>query len=565
MKENGEPWYSYSSYNQQRFGRPLYRIPVSLNFSCPNRDENGRGGCRFCGESGALAVFVDQADALQKQVRDGVAYVNRRYGSDGILMAYFQAYTSTNAPIEVIREQMETVLAEADFKVVTVSTRPDCLPEPVLAYLAELAQRYELWVELGIQTIHNATLDYLNRGHHWEIVPEVVQQLDVRGIKVAAHVILGLPGESREMMMATAECLKTLPFSGLKIHNLHVVRGTELAIDFKKDGFAVWDEHEFADVLMEFLTHIPSDWPVLRLISDTPDELLIAPRWWMGKAAFLQYFRERMLRAGVEQGKPLQKSDFEVKKVACRDGSCTAFSPSFKSYYHSLQGADAGLETLFIAPLTDYLKKQKRCRILHVGFGTGRLMWLLAKRFPAVQFEVIGLEVDRMALQVGQQLFAEQTAWLGQLLATGEAVSNNLSVVWQPGDARQSIKRVDNDAFDVIIHNPFILEKNPELWSLGFFREMARAVSAEGIIVSGPAHKEAWAAAQKCGFEVKDFAAIPFAKEMMLLTKSGAEVSRRGADLPLKDPSGHWTRKRILRFHQRLSERVRLVDGSGTE
>lgn len=297
-----DSYVKFSTFLRKKYGETVYRIPIDIGFSCPNRSEfRGQGGCTFCSGTGARAQHLTDKIEITDQVKAGIQLAKERYHAK-VFMAYFQAYTSTYAPIKIIRELFETVLAEADFKIVVISTRPDCLPEPVLDYLSELAQRYDLWIELGAQTVHDVTLERINRGHSFACSKMAIQKLSQRHIKVAAHVILGLPGETREMIRQTAMTLAKLPLSGIKIHNLHIVQDTILAKEYQRGEVVVWDEQEYGEVLMEFLRLLPRDWPIMRLVSETPRHELIAPHWWLNKSQFLEYIQYQMKCRGWQQG-----------------------------------------------------------------------------------------------------------------------------------------------------------------------------------------------------------------------------------------------------------------------
>jgi len=175
----------FKDYLIDRYGHPLYRVPVSLPFSCPHRQRNHGRGCIFCAEDGARARHLRQHLDLPEQVREGIKYIHRRYGKQCGFIAYFQAFTSTNAQVEILRKRYTEVLEQADFPAVIVATRPDCLPKPVLDYLAELNEKYDFWVELGVQTAHDSTLELINRQHDFRTVQEAIAKLTDRGIRCA--------------------------------------------------------------------------------------------------------------------------------------------------------------------------------------------------------------------------------------------------------------------------------------------------------------------------------------------------------------------------------------------
>ncbi|NOY80861.1 MAG: TIGR01212 family radical SAM protein [Kiritimatiellaeota bacterium] len=295
-------YHDYRTFLRQRYGARVYRVPLDLGLGCPHRDpQTLTGGCAYCGSFGARAVHLRRGDALAEQVRAGLAFARRRYRADRF-MAYFQASTSTNATASHLRRLYREALGAAEFCAVIVSTRPDCLPSATLDLLEELVEEYDVWVELGIQTANDETLARVNRGHDFACSRDAARELARRGVKVAAHVILGLPGEGPTDFRRTAAELCTLPLSGIKIHNLHIVTGTPLAIEWRQGRVSTLDEHEYAEVLVDFLRRIPPEWPVMRMVSDTERPVLLAPKWWMSKGEFLVYVQRKMREAGVRQG-----------------------------------------------------------------------------------------------------------------------------------------------------------------------------------------------------------------------------------------------------------------------
>lgn len=296
------PYHDYSRFLEDRYDGRSYRVPVDLGLGCPHRDPDTlEGGCTYCGSRGARAVHLRRGIPLEEQVQAGIEFARRRYRATRFL-AYCQAFTSTNAPAARLRRLYQEVLLAADFHALIISTRPDCLPPATLDLLEELAAEVDLWVELGIQTANDRTLERINRGHDFSCSVRAVDELTRRGVHVAAHVILGLPGEGGADFRRTANELAGLPLEGIKIHNLHIVEGTPLAEEWRQGRVAVMDEHEYAAVLIDFLRRIPAAWPVMRLMSDTDRAVLLAPQWWMSKGEFIEYIQRHMRQEGVKQG-----------------------------------------------------------------------------------------------------------------------------------------------------------------------------------------------------------------------------------------------------------------------
>ena len=319
------------SYFQKEYGTPLQRIPLDAGFLCPNRNPDGSGGCTFCPGDGSRAQHLKPGMSLADQVRSGIAFANSRYGAEPPYAAYFQAYTTTNGPVEQLKKMFREVLAMADFPCVIVATRPDCLPQEVIDFLAELAVDREVWVELGVQTANDKTLEAINRGHDFSAVQKIVPKLSGRGIKVAAHVILGLPGETFDDFRNTAYQLSKLPFSGVKTHNLLVYRNTPMEKLLKAGKLKPMNEYEYAEALAEFLRILPDEWIVMRLCADAPEEELAIRNWWMEKGAFTDMFLKM-----YESGNIAPDC---MKAVRTADGSYTFYHPGYRQHFHSVAGA----------------------------------------------------------------------------------------------------------------------------------------------------------------------------------------------------------------------------------
>ena len=294
-------FYTYKQYLLDTYGHRVYRVPVDLGWGCPHRSEDGTGGCTFCPSDGARGVQTPVTDNIEDQVSAGIDFARKRYGVEHF-MAYIQAYTGTHAEISEQESQYQRVLDAGSFESITIGTRPDCLPDTSLNLLSDLKKSVDVIVELGIQTIHDATLDRINRGHHWAESLKAIQALAARNIRIIPHVILGLPGETSEHFAETADTLAQLPLDGVKIHNLHIIRNTALANEYEENPFPVMDEDDYAEELIGFIQRLPPDMAILRIQTDTPSEELIAPRWHLKKGAFLNMVERRMQNSNRKQG-----------------------------------------------------------------------------------------------------------------------------------------------------------------------------------------------------------------------------------------------------------------------
>lgn len=294
---------AYSSYLTKRFGSPVLKVPLNGGFFCPNRDgTRGTGGCAFCDNRAFSPVA-----GVQGSPASVLASVTARPANAGkVFIAYLQPFSNTYGSPDKLAGVYEPLLRIPRVVGLSIGTRPDCLPNPVVAYLAGLAQRTWLTVELGLQTIHDATLARINRGHTCGDFAAAVVRLANSGIGTVAHVMLGLPGESPEMMQATASALASLPVSGVKIHQLMIIRGTPIAEWYERGEAYAMEIDEYAKVLCGFIERLRPDQHVHRIMADSrPEHGLIAPLWSAQKATSLEFLRQRMEGCDMVQGKRL--------------------------------------------------------------------------------------------------------------------------------------------------------------------------------------------------------------------------------------------------------------------
>ena len=281
-------------YLKKRFGHKMAKLALDGGFTCPNRDGTcGYGGCSFCSERGS----GDQASDIESQI----ALLAPKWKDCGYL-AYFQSFTNTYASVPVLREKYEAALADPRIEGLAIATRPDCLPEKVIAYLAELHERVPLWVELGLQTIHEETARGFGRGYELPVYDDAVRRLREAGIDVVTHLILGLPGESREAMVSSVRYVTAGDIQGLKLHLLNVVAGSRLAEEVPDYAPPFADADDYAAFVCDLLEIIPAHIVMHRLSADSPKELLIAPKWAYRKRLVLNKISAEMTRRGSFQG-----------------------------------------------------------------------------------------------------------------------------------------------------------------------------------------------------------------------------------------------------------------------
>jgi len=296
----------YSTFNEQlreRFGGKVFKVSLDAGFTCPNRDGKlGIKGCVYCSERGSGDFAGEQGLTISNQFIEVKERMKKKW-PNAQYIAYFQAYTNTYAPVKRLREVYEEALAEEKVVGVAISTRPDCLPHDVLNYLEELNQRTYLWVELGLQSSHDRTLEWIGRGHDYAQFLMGLEELHSRGIRVCVHIILGLPGETRSEMMATAKAIARLPLGGIKIHLLHVLRGTPLATIFQQTPFDFMTKEDYVSLVVDILEILPPEIVIHRLTGDGPPEDLIGPLWSRKKWEVLNAIDAELERRDSWQGK----------------------------------------------------------------------------------------------------------------------------------------------------------------------------------------------------------------------------------------------------------------------
>lgn len=550
----------------EKWGFQLQRIGIDPGFSCPHRSKNGSGGCTFCAGDGNRSRHLDHPMTLAEQVERGKKYVHDRYGSDGPYIAYFQAFTGTNAPVDTIRKVYEEVLALADFRMVIIGTRPDTLPEDCLDYLCELQKRCDLLVELGVQTANDETLQRINRGHDFACTEDAVKRLHARNIPVAAHLILGLPGETEKDWLETARKIAALPFSAIKFHQLMVLQGTKMAAEYAAAPFPTLNEYEYAAALKKVIALLPENMTVMRLNADADTEGIIAPKWWMKKGQFLEMFQQLFAE---------ENSRF----TPCRteDGTYTLYHPAYRQHFHSLAGASEESFKKYIEPADLAARLQKNevqpLQLLDVGFGLGCnaiSAFQLAEKIACRKMEITSLEFDPNVLDAALTLpdQEERKPFFQQLKEQKKLTGQFADLRLIFGDARKCIP--ENKIFDVIFMDGFSPDSNPELWTADFIRELAAHLAPGGIITTYSSAYPLFGAFMEAGLQV--FRSEPFgrrrpgtcavkdneaAAHLNPLSEKDANITIRStAGIPYRDPGLGSDRETI--FELRKEEVARL-------
>ncbi len=305
----GKPYYSLDAYCKNTFGHKCYKIALNAHMSCPNRDGTlGTRGCIFCsaGGSGDFAVS-SYGQSIEEQIAEGLSlFRNKNTGNHFI--AYFQAFTNTYAPLDYLEQVYCEALASPSICGISIATRPDCLSDQVLSLLSCLQHEYPdkfIWVELGLQTIHEKTAEFIRRGYPLPCFEDAFMRLQSLNLPVIVHVILGLPHETREMMLQTITYLNRLHPFGIKLQLLHVLAHTDLADYYLKGNFETLAKDEYLSLVSQSLTHLAPDIVIHRVTGDGPKDILIAPKWSCNKRDVLNSLHKLMKISGAYQGQKL--------------------------------------------------------------------------------------------------------------------------------------------------------------------------------------------------------------------------------------------------------------------
>lgn len=300
---DGKRYYTWNRYLRNEFGSKVFKVALDAGFDCPNRDGTvAFGGCTFCSAAGSGDFAGDRVDPIDVQFAKIKEKMEHKW-KGGKTMAYFQAYTNTHAPLPVLKEKFEAALACEGVVGLSIATRPDCLPDDVVEYLAELNQRTYLWVELGLQTVHEKTANLINRAHDYQTYVEGVNKLRKHGIRICTHIINGLPLEDYDMMMETAREVAKLDVQGIKIHLLHLLKGTPLVKQYEKGQLELMDQDAYTQLVADQLEVIPPSMVVQRITGDGPIDLMIGPMWSVNKWEVLNGIDAELAKRDSWQGK----------------------------------------------------------------------------------------------------------------------------------------------------------------------------------------------------------------------------------------------------------------------
>lgn len=309
--DNSMRYNDFAGFLAGEFPFKVQKISVNAGFTCPNRDgTKGFGGCTYCNNQTFNPAYCRDDRSVTMQLEEGKRFFARKYPQMKYL-AYFQAYTNTYGELELLKRMYEEALAVEGVVGLVIGTRPDCMPDSLLDYLEEVNRRTFLLVEYGIESADDRTLERINRGHSFACTEDAVRRTAARGIRTGGHVILGLPGESREDLIKQAERLSELPLTTLKMHQLQLIRGTRMAHEYAlhPEEFHLFSADEYIDLVIDYVEHLRPDLILERFVSQSPRELLIAPDWGLKNHEFTDRVKKRMKERDAWQGKAYRKAD----------------------------------------------------------------------------------------------------------------------------------------------------------------------------------------------------------------------------------------------------------------
>lgn len=302
---NPQLYNDYGSWIRSQFNFRIQKISIDGGFSCPNRDGTvSAGGCTFCDNRTFNPSYCNPAKSIREQIQTGKDFFARKYPTMRYL-AYFQAYSNTYAPLDTLRRRYEEALSQDGVVGIVIGTRPDCVTEETLDYLEELSRSTFVIVEYGIESVDNATLKRINRGHTFECSRDAIIATHERGILTGGHIILGLPGETAENNIRQAAETSALPLDILKLHQLQIIRGTQLAEDYLSKPFKLYTADEYIDVCIRYIERLRKDLVLERFVSQSPADMLIAPKWGIKNHEFTDRLVNELKRRRTWQGRLL--------------------------------------------------------------------------------------------------------------------------------------------------------------------------------------------------------------------------------------------------------------------
>jgi len=296
-------YFSYGNYLKQIFACKVYKIGLDAGFTCPNRDGTvAYGGCVYCENRSFSPNSKGSKRSVSEQLAAGMEFYKSHFRADKFI-AYFQAYTNTYGPVNLLDDLYREALSFEDVVGLSIGTRPDCLPDEVVDLLASYSKKTHLWVEIGLQSMYEDTLTWMNRGHSFDQFVDAITRVKLKGLRVCVHIILGLPGETHDMTMQTADTLAGLNIDGLKVHHLYVAENTLLEKMYAKGGISLISLEKYIHLVCDFLERIPPGVAIQRLTGELTGDYLIAPKWGVSKKSILSAIENEFENRNSYQGK----------------------------------------------------------------------------------------------------------------------------------------------------------------------------------------------------------------------------------------------------------------------
>ncbi|QZE15838.1 TIGR01212 family radical SAM protein [Halosquirtibacter laminarini] len=295
----------FSSHFKKMFQRRVQKVSIDAGFTCPNRDgTKARGGCTYCNNETFTPSYTNLKVPISTQIDEGVSFFKKKYNAISFL-AYFQAFSNTYAPFDVLHRFYEEALSHPEVIGLVIATRPDCLTPEILDYLEILSKKYYIMVEIGVESVNDKTLEFINRGHNHQETVDAIHELDKRGIHNCVHAILGLPGEDRETILEQARVISELPIENLKLHQLQIHKGTKMYRQYSENPeiFSLYTAEEYLDIVVEYLELLNPNIIVERFISTAPPELLVAPKWGLKNFEFVAKLEKKLEQMDTYQGR----------------------------------------------------------------------------------------------------------------------------------------------------------------------------------------------------------------------------------------------------------------------
>lgn len=312
-------YHTFNYHLKQHFNQKIFKVALDAGFDCPNRDGTvAYGGCTFCSVAGSGDFAGDRVDSIPVQFEKIKNKMHSQKWREGKYIAYFQSFTNTHAPLHVLKEKFEAALAIDGVVGLSIGTRPDCLPDDVVEYLAELNERTYLWVELGLQTVHEKTSKLINRAHTMDVYYEGVKKLRNHNINVCTHIINGLPTEDYDMMMETAKTVAQMDVQGIKIHLLHLLKGTPMVKQYEKGVVEFLSKEDYINLVVDQLSVLPPEMIVHRITGDGPIDQLIGPMWSVDKWDVLNTIDRELIEQDVFQGSRYEVDAHAKSYIATR-------------------------------------------------------------------------------------------------------------------------------------------------------------------------------------------------------------------------------------------------------